>query len=46
MYIRYVSDVKNGVEVAGTLGDIIGKSGLKCVRFSDNQQLEALVQNE
>lgn len=44
--IKYiVSDEKNGKEVAQILGDAIGRSDLKWLQFSDEQLLEALMQN-
>lgn len=44
--IQYVvSDVKNGFEVAKILGDAVGKTDVKWVEFSDEQLLNALLQN-
>jgi uncharacterized protein YbjT (DUF2867 family) len=44
--VKYiVSDKKNGKEIAQILGNAIGKPDLRWVRFSDEQLLNALVQN-
>lgn len=40
-----VSDEKNGFEIAQILGNAIGKPGLHWLAFSDEQLLDALVQN-
>lgn len=44
--IKYiVSDVRTGKEIAETLGEAIGKPELSWIEFSDEQLLEALMQN-
>jgi uncharacterized protein YbjT (DUF2867 family) len=44
--IQYiVSDVKNGFEIAQTLGNAVGKSDVNWIEFSDEQLLGALMQS-
>lgn len=44
--IQYiVSDEKNGFEIAATLGNAVGKSGMNWVEYSDEQLQAALVQS-
>ncbi|WP_212003014.1 NAD(P)H-binding protein [Chitinophaga sp. HK235] len=44
--IQYIiSDEKNGFEIAETLGNAVGKSGVNWMEFSDEQLLNALMQS-
>lgn len=40
-----VSDERTGFEIAGLLGEAVGKTGVKWIEFSDEQLLSALMQN-
>lgn len=40
-----VSDERTGFEIAGLLGEAVGKTGVKWIEFSDEQLLNALMQN-